>query len=103
MLFGPFWKPECVQTSIEKMDAFFEVKRGAVPIFWGRPGGMCRALGGIIGGYKDPKIAGESRTRAKEFLISVSSTPSRVGRRIAPRISLGRSYFDVGSFELCVG
>ena len=30
-------------------------------VIWGRPGGMRGVPGGIIGGYKDAKIAGETR------------------------------------------
>ena len=33
----------------------------------GLPGGMRGAPGRIMEGYKDPKVAGETRTRAKEL------------------------------------
>ena len=49
------------------MDAILGVKKGTRRIFWGRPGGMRGASGEIIEGYKDPKVAGETRTRAKEL------------------------------------
>ena len=49
------------------MDAILEAKRGGAEQIWGRPGGMRRASGEIIEGYWDPKVAGKTRTRAKEL------------------------------------
>ncbi len=64
---GAFWEPKCLQKSSEILDAILEAKRGGGEQIWGRPGGMRRASGEIIEGYKDPKVAGETRTRAKEL------------------------------------
>ena len=60
-------EPKCLQKSSEILDAILEAKQVDSQIFWGRPGGMRRASGEIIEGYKDPKVAGETRTRAKEL------------------------------------
>ena len=64
-------------------------------VIWGRPGGMRGVPGGIIGGYKDAKIAGETRPenqgQEQGILGVLSSTPFPVGRRIASRIPPGRS------------
>ena len=68
MLFYTFWEPNCIKKTVEILDAFLEAREKVPPHLWGRPGGMCRSLGGIIGGYEDPKIA---RTRAKEIQIGI--------------------------------
>ena len=63
-LLGPFWEPKRHPKFDENLDAFLDAKKEVVQIFAGRPGGMCGVPGGIIRGYKDAKIAGETRTRA---------------------------------------
>ena len=49
------------------LDAILEVKKGDSRQILGRPGGMRRASGEIIEGYRDPKVARKTRTRAKEL------------------------------------
>ena len=49
------------------MDAFLEAKKRVRRIFEGPPGGMRRAVGRIMEGYKDAKIAGVTRTRHLEL------------------------------------
>ena len=49
------------------LDAFLEAKKGVPQLFKGPPGGMRGAVGRNMEGYKDAKIAGETRTRHLEL------------------------------------
>ena len=55
----------------EFLDAILDAKKVVRPIFEGPPAGKCRVSGGNNRGYKDAKLAGESRTRAKEIQASI--------------------------------
>ena len=45
------------------LDVILDAKKADYQLFQGPPGGMRGALGRIMEGYKDAKIAGETRTR----------------------------------------
>ena len=74
-ILGGFWDHFGSQNGIQKSMKFrmrFRRPKQGGPWFFGvGPAECAGSLGGIIGGYKDPKIAGESRTRAKEIQIGV--------------------------------
>ena len=70
-LLGPFWEPKRHQKIDETFDVILELKKASAPHFEGRPSGMRGALGRIMEGYKDAKIAGETRTRHLELSGSV--------------------------------
>ena len=63
-LLGAFWEPTRHPKFDTILDGFWDARKAVVRIFAGRPGGMRGVPGGIKGGYKDAKIAGETRTRA---------------------------------------
>ena len=49
------------------LDATWEANKEVPLHFWGQPSGMRGAVGRIMEGYKDAKIAGETRTRHLEL------------------------------------
>ena len=97
---APFWDSKCLQKSSEILEAILEVKKGArttpSPLFWGRPGGMRGVPGEDNGGVRErtpDKNRGREPRRRQGTLEVGSSTPSPVGRRIAPRIPPGWGYY----------
>ena len=70
-LLEPFWELKWHQKINAILNAFLEAKKRVRRIFEGRPGGMRGAVGRIMEGYKDAKIAGETRTRHLEFQTCV--------------------------------
>ena len=71
-ILGGFWDHFGIQNGIKKSMKFwmrFWMPKNGSPAFLGvRPAECAGSLGGIIGGYKDAKIAGETRTRALGIL-----------------------------------
>ena len=74
------------------MDAILEAKRGAVRIFSGRPGGMRRASGEIIEGYK-----------SQGDLAACLARRTRWGGGALRAFRRAEIIFDVVLFERCVG
>ena len=108
-LLAPFWQPKGLQKSSEILNAILEPKKRFNPQLWGSARRNARGPGRIMEGYENQfrqRIPAENQgrePRRRQGTLDVwSSTPSPVGRRIAPRIPPGRGYFDV-SFARWVG
>ena len=88
-LLGTGWEPKRHLKVDEILDAILGAKKEASPIFWGRPGGMCRVPGGNNRGVQGCQNCRRDEDQGIRNSRLVSSTPSLVGRRIAPRIPPG--------------
>ena len=71
IILGGFWhhfgSPNAFKNRVKFWMRFWRPAEAPRHLEEGRPGGMRGALGRIMEGYKDPKVAGETRTRAKEL------------------------------------
>ena len=66
-LLDPFWELKWHEKIGEILDAILEANKEVPPHFWDQPGGMRGAVGRLMEGYKDAKIAGVTRTRHLEL------------------------------------
>ena len=88
-LLGPFWDPKRHQKINEILDAILDAKKWIPGIFGGAPGGMCRVPGGNNRGVQGCQNCRRDEDQGIRNSRIVSSTPSLVGRRIAPHIPPG--------------
>ena len=100
IILGGFWhhfgSPNAFKNRVKFWMRFWNVKVEPELVKEGRPGGMRGGPGEDNGGVREP-ISAENRSRgskagARSSSIA-SSTPSPVGRRIAPRIPPGWGYY----------